>query len=1319
MRGKRKTQLSILLVLAVVIALVSAGFVLVSPMGEFFKVSAPTGRTASPASPPAQEPVLQPELTLSTERIYYFTEEEVNLTDPPSLEMKANSLFSTNSKTDQEHDIHYVEGFNTPFVPQREPEYNGYIIQFKEDPITKGGSRYEIEKQQSIALENFREIIPDIESRELERYSVVLNGIALAISDKEVEEFEKSSLVKSVHKNYKVKTTLQDSVPLIQADKVWLLKDSQGNNITGLDRTIAIIDTGINYTHPDLGGCFGPGCKVEAGWDFVNNDSDPMDDHYHGTHCAGIAAANGFLKGVAPEAKLHAYKVLDSGGGGWDSDVIAGIERATDPNQDGNTSDHVDVISLSLGTSAFYFDDCYEVGSSIASDNAVKAGVFVSVSAGNSYNQMTIGAPACAKKVVTVGASDKQDKMASFSSKGPTKDLRVKPDVVAPGLYINSTYIEGGYIEKSGTSMSAPHVAGLGALVIQKHPGWSPKEIKHAMRNTALDLGEEILTQGYGRINALDAVQSETPPIAELNTSGIQKDVINITGEVSANDFKNYKIEYTELPGPANWKLLYETNIHPKNNILYENWDTTTFNDSLFLFKLTVSTTDNMSSEDHNLIGVINNPEELYCSSCFECNLYATIKDAHIYLKKDIEAVTNCIVINADNIVFDGMGHKINIEFVNGPYASAVYVPFVNNFTLVNTTLTHPLNALDLYFSDYLKIYNNTIIDTGEGIHIWGCIKPILKNNKMFNCKTGLFVAGPPYDCDIDTSNTIDGIPIYYFNKADNSIIENLKTKHLQITQSNNVTVRNNIVSEGDGMSLNNMENSLIENNYISLNTGGHGGYTSGIFMDKSKNNKIINNTILNNSWANLQLGVITKNNYVANNYIDGCHPDSNCMGIRLFEPKDSTLFSNDVRNNWIGIYYDWAIHINTTENHLFNNDYPLYITGSGKNPEEYNQTIYHNTFIEDSPFVTSLEPIEIYHNREGNFWNRTSPPYFIPGKDSNLFDVKDSCPYGKAYPPGQWPESPVCPDAPKSMINNPTPLDVKGNLNMEVQKLESGNWVTDTVIVSNMPLNVPAKGYQAIDTIWNPIGYKPAEEGKYRAFAEFATGGKSLTSSYEFDVYQVGNGSGGGGNMCRIVIKENTVLQEDLINCIDDGVYILYDNLILDCDSHMIDGTWNGHGIRIFGNNVVIKNCMIKEFNIGIDTQYLNQQILNNTISDNSYGIYVSSNSLNDRISENKLKNNHFALTFYDSENNSVWKNVFKGSVEGIKLWYTNKSRLWNNTFENNSKSAEEYKSFSNSWNLSTQGNWWDDWSLNPGYPHNYTIPGDGDGIDYHPDGV
>ena len=649
----------------------------------------------------------------------------------------------------------------------------------------------------------------------------VFNGFSADIFRSDIEKITDLPHVKAVYPDSEISITLEDSVPLINATGVWQLKDPSGKSVTGDNITVAIIDTGIDYTHPDLGGGFGPGYKVIGGYDVYNDDPDPMDDHGHGTHCAGIVAANGIasalvptptptptvtptptptpassefsmpvhipkisnvedfehrysdqnakkeiygteetspdsyepddnylqanwistdgtkqthnfhvsgdhnwmkfnateninylietsdlgnesdtymylydtdglteithdddggeglasrivwgcevsdtyyvkvrhynslacgpntrynisvlgytppaefndvysdcgedkdedglynylvvnvgmnvaeagryqlsgslyengtyntvdyaynttylttgnqivqlkfsgikirqnkyngtydlkylylynetyyqldyrnyahttdyynytefqeLMGVAPSAKLLAYKVLSSGGSGSSSGVIAGIEMATDPDGNPNTDDGADVISMSLGGWGNPDDP-----TSQAVDTASDAGTVVVVAAGNSGpDKETIDSPGCARKAITVGASDKSDVIAAFSSRGPVvwnDEVLIKPDVLAPGVSIYSTYLGGGYATFSGTSMATPHVAGAAALLLQGHPDWSPEEVKSALSSTTVDLKYDLYDQGSGRIDVLNAYLTN---ITTINSS--------------------------------------------------------------------------------------------------------------------------------------------------------------------------------------------------------------------------------------------------------------------------------------------------------------------------------------------------------------------------------------------------------------------------------------------------------------------------------------------------------------------------------------------------------------------------------------------------------------------------------------------------------------------------------------------------------------------------------------------------------------------------------------------------------------------------------
>ena len=333
------------------------------------------------------------------------------------------------------------------------------------------------------------------------RYFRVFNGISARVSADSIRGLRELPDVADVYPDAEVQVTLTQSVPLINADDVWAM------GFSGQGVVVAIVDTGIDYRHPDLGGGFGPGYKVIGGYDFCNDDADPIDDHHHGTHVAGIVAANGTLKGVAPQAKLLAYKVLSSYGSGSTSDVVAGIERALDPDQNPSTDDGADIINLSLGS--YYTTVTSPLAQAV--ENATQAGALCVCAAGNSGPYYwEVYAPGCAPSALTVGASYKSDVVTSYSSRGPAyRTFYPKPDCVAPGDSIKSCVLNGGYAYYSGTSMAAPHASGVAALLKSASPSLTPELLKALIMQGAVDLGRDVLTQGTGRVDAYKSLTAQ------------------------------------------------------------------------------------------------------------------------------------------------------------------------------------------------------------------------------------------------------------------------------------------------------------------------------------------------------------------------------------------------------------------------------------------------------------------------------------------------------------------------------------------------------------------------------------------------------------------------------------------------------------------------------------------------------------------------------------------------------------------------------------------------------------------------------------------
>ena len=260
----------------------------------------------------------------------------------------------------------------------------------------------------------------------------------------------------------------------VNAAAAWTSPKSQGQGIS-----VAVIDTGISRGHPDLAGV------VAGGFNAHDPDSPEAwdDDQGHGSHVAGTIAAKrdgAGVVGVAPLVKLYAVKVLDKNGNGNYSDVIAGIEWVVKKK--------IPIANMSLGAS----EGSEALRRAVAS--ASKAGLTIIAAAGNSGK--AVGYPASYPETIAVGASDINDEVAAFSSRGPAVDF------IAPGMKIKSVKLGGGWVEHSGTSMAAPHVAGLAALAVARGAR-TPQAVRAALNIAALLIAPmPVDCQGAGMLDA-------------------------------------------------------------------------------------------------------------------------------------------------------------------------------------------------------------------------------------------------------------------------------------------------------------------------------------------------------------------------------------------------------------------------------------------------------------------------------------------------------------------------------------------------------------------------------------------------------------------------------------------------------------------------------------------------------------------------------------------------------------------------------------------------------------------------------------------------
>ena len=301
--------------------------------------------------------------------------------------------------------------------------------------------------------------------------------------------------------NGEMRMTLDNAIGIHHADTVWDL------GYTGEGISIAIIDTGIDPLHVGLNDFDDDPTtndpKVVAFYDALDGSGDdgsgetePYDDQGHGSHCAGISAGTGAVeegplsdgatpyRGIAPDAWLVGVKVLDSGGSGSFAEVMKGMEWTIDNKIKYN----IRAASMSLG-GVWLIELTQEQEERIThlANEMVAAGISLMIAAGNSAGYGTIGTPGAAKDVITVGSTEDSKDLAVYSSKGPTHEGQIKPNVAAIGSAVMSVEANSGngYASYSGTSMATPMVAGMAVLLLQANPDLQPLMIRTILESTS------------------------------------------------------------------------------------------------------------------------------------------------------------------------------------------------------------------------------------------------------------------------------------------------------------------------------------------------------------------------------------------------------------------------------------------------------------------------------------------------------------------------------------------------------------------------------------------------------------------------------------------------------------------------------------------------------------------------------------------------------------------------------------------------------------------------------------------------------------------
>lgn len=467
-----------------------------------------------------------------------------------------------------------VDGYCLNVISALDPEEKGKKNKVHDEVYSQ------LEKKEKIPVIVKLKENTELKIENIKKEYNLINAISLELTEKEIKELKNHKDIIHIEYDQPVRINLDESIPSINADKIWPLTINN-TNITGKDFSVCVLDTGIDYKHPD----FNSNCQIPEegerilknmncsripdGYNFIDNNHDPMDDQGHGSHVAGIIISeHEQYRGIAPEANIIPIKVLDSKGDGTMSDVISGIEWCIENVNEYN----IVAISMSLGTIPTYADYCNFLSMSDIINEAIANNIVVLVSAGNAGATSGISAPACIENVISVGTTDNEHNF--FFNR------HFILDIVAPGISIISTeYNTLNHVPKGGTSMSTPHVSGA-VILIQQY--WNllynrllnPKEIEHKLKSQG--------TRIY------DSESGYYFPRLDIEKSVLAKGIIPTD--------PNAKPFYSLTPNPHNASCLERININETCNQTWivnttgeigSTWEFFTIYETKYDYKLT------------------------------------------------------------------------------------------------------------------------------------------------------------------------------------------------------------------------------------------------------------------------------------------------------------------------------------------------------------------------------------------------------------------------------------------------------------------------------------------------------------------------------------------------------------------------------------------------------------------------------------------------------------------------------------------------------------------------------------------------------------
>lgn len=758
--------------------------------------------------------------------------------------------------------------------------------------------------------------------------------VPITASSTFAEEVRANGLSKYVEPNLRFKASFVPNDPhwqqqwgpaKIEADHAW--------NTTMGDPSVlvAVIDTGVDWNHPDLAPNY-----VAMGYDWVNNDTDPMDDHGHGTHCAGIIAAslNNSI-GIAGIAQVHvmAEKGLDDWGCGTEDDLANAIIHAVDQG--------AEIISCSWGS--------YLPSTLIheAIKYAYERGVIVVAAAGNDNTRRRFYLAAY-DEVIAVTATNQSDAPTEFTNFGPWVEL------AAPGVDVYSTFWDDSYASKSGTSMSAPHVTGVAALASSRFPNATRDWVRFWLRYTADDLGDLGFdtSYGYGRINARRAVE-ETPP---------DHDVLISSWETPAYvETEDRAVISTTV---VNFGAENETNITVQLLVNGSIVNSTTI-DSLATRKL-VTVNCSWTPTIKGIYNVTTYLVPVYNETVIKNNgasryvfveirtirvptIYPTIQEAvdaagsgftilvsagTYYENVVVDKAVSLIGENRDTTIIDanGTGTVITMEASNVS---------IINFTIRNSGVLWLDSGISLYYSSNIAIQNNTMTLNNFGVYLWASSNCTFANNNLTGNAHYGFMLESAFNCTLSRN-----IVAYNFAGIELS------------SSSNNSLHENNVWQCPYGIVLSSCPNSTLYENNV---TNGHWG----IYLHGCPNSKLRNNTMVGEGWreaynfdvwgwelSDFVLDIDTSNtvngkpvHYWINKRNQTVPLDAGYVG--LINSTNIAVRNLNMTNNGVGVLIAYTNNSEITNNTLINNEYAVQLSHSWQN------SLYVNSLIENKAGIS------------------------------------------------------------------------------------------------------------------------------------------------------------------------------------------------------------------------------------------------------------------------------------------------------------------------------------------------------------------------------